>query len=122
MQRENGNVRTTETDLVLDVEQLRTLTLNDPRLMREILLALIEDTSRQASLLADALRDRDPGRLGRLARSSARACDNLGAYRGAGVLRSIERGAASADYPACRAAMESLKAEFERLAAEVAAL
>jgi HPt (histidine-containing phosphotransfer) domain-containing protein len=115
-------VRTSETDLVLDVEQLRSVTLNDSGLMREILGALIEDTGRQAVLLESALRARDPGRLIRLARTSARACDHVGAYRGAGVLRSIERGAASADYPACGAAIESLKAEVERLTAEAAAL
>lgn len=115
-------MRTTENDLVLDREQLRSVTLDDPKLMQEILLALIEDTGRQSGLIVAAFADGDSQRAIRLARNSARACDNVGASRTAGVLRSLERAAAASDVPSGTAAIASLGAEIDRLRTEVSKL
>jgi HPt (histidine-containing phosphotransfer) domain-containing protein len=115
-------VRTTEDDLVLDREQLRSVTLDDPKLMREILLALIEDAGRQSALVGAAFAQGDSQRAIRLARNSARACDNVGAFRVAGVLRSLERAAAAADVASGKAALASLTAEIDRLRAEASQL
>jgi HPt (histidine-containing phosphotransfer) domain-containing protein len=90
--------------------------------MREILGALLEDAGRQSGLIEAALADGDSQRAIRLARSSARACDHVGASRAAGVLRSLERAAASTDLPAGAAAMASLRAELDRLRSEAAQL
>jgi HPt (histidine-containing phosphotransfer) domain-containing protein len=115
-------VRTTEDDLVLDREQLRSVTLDDPKLMREILLALIEDAGHQSGLIGAAFAEGDSQRAIRLARNSARACDNVGASRTAGVLRSLERAAAAADVASGTAALASLAAEIDRLRAEASQL
>jgi len=107
---------------VLDREQLRIATLDDPKLMQEILLALIEDAGRQAGLIQAAFAGGDSQRAVRLARNSARACDQVGAARTAGALRSIERAAAASDHASGAAAMASLSAELDRLRAETAQL
>lgn len=111
---------TLDSDLILDLEQLRSVTLDDPKLMREILCTLVEDTGRQTALIEAAQAERDTSRAIRLTRAAARACDHVGAYRTAGALRSIERAAASRDVAAAAAALSSLRAETERLRAEAA--
>ena len=75
---------------VLDREQLRDITLNDEELMREILTALIDDTSRQIPLLASAIREGDSQKCVRLAHYSKGACANVGAAAAAAVLKTIE--------------------------------
>jgi HPt (histidine-containing phosphotransfer) domain-containing protein len=115
-------VQTTDSDVALNLEQLRNLTLEDPKLMREILWALIDDTCRQAALLETALRDRDPQRAIRLARYSSRACDNVGANPAAAALRLIERGASHGDFDRAREGLVVLQAEMDRLRVEAAGL
>lgn len=109
-------MQTTDPAVALDLEQLRNLTLEDPKLMRDILWALIEDTGRQAALLGDALRGGDTQKMIRLARSSARACANLGANRAAAAFRAIEHAAAAAsDAAACQVALAALNSELDSL-------
>ena len=100
---------------VLDREQLRDMTLDDELLMREILAALIDDTSRQMILLDRAIRDRDPQTTRHLAHYSKGACANVGANAAAAVFESIERTAATHDFEACRSSLDSLALEMERL-------
>jgi HPt (histidine-containing phosphotransfer) domain-containing protein len=102
-------------NLVLDREQLENVTLEDPQLMREILNALIEDTSRQIGLIALAIREEDARRCARLAHYSKGACTNCGANAAAGALLEIERRAASGEFDRCRDALLILLAQVERL-------
>jgi HPt (histidine-containing phosphotransfer) domain-containing protein len=115
-------VQTIDWTIVLDREQLQLVTLDDVQLMREILGALIDDTSRQIGLMDIAIRNGDPRRCARLAHSSTGACSNCGANAAASVLRQIEHSAATADLAGCRDSLAALSNEVERLrsaAAEV---
>ena len=113
--RENRNVPTIDSDTVLDREQLRAVTLDDAQLMRDIVWALVEDTSRQIGLLQTAIRDQDAHRCARLAQYSKGACTNLGANAAAAALRGIERGAASGRFRECEISLNTLSREVERL-------
>ncbi len=103
---------------VLDRRQLREVTLDDDDLMREILHALIDDTSRQIPLLQAAIREKDPQATRRLAHYSKGACANVGAMSAAAALESIERTAARSDFDGCGASLERLSQAIERLRAE----
>ena len=48
-----------DTAAILNQEQLRDITMDDDALMREILGALIDDTTRQMHLLDAAIREQD---------------------------------------------------------------
>jgi HPt (histidine-containing phosphotransfer) domain-containing protein len=104
--------------VVLDREQLRDVTLNDDELMREVLEALIDDTTRQMPLLQEAIRAEDVPATLRLAHYSKGACATLGAKAAAATLLNIERSAASGDFSGCTASLANLAAEVERLRAE----
>jgi HPt (histidine-containing phosphotransfer) domain-containing protein len=110
-------VQTIDCPLVLDREQLRIVTLEDRQLMREILEALIDDTSRQIGLIELAIRDRDSRRCLRLANYSRRACSNCGADAAAAALAEIARRAASGEFAQCRESLPDLLQEIERLRA-----
>lgn len=99
----------------LDREQLRDVTLNDEELMREILSALIDDTSRQMKLLETAIHDQDATRCMHLAHYSKGACANLGANAAAATLKEIERKAASRDFHQCSEALSRLAREVDDL-------
>ena len=86
--------------------------------MREILLALIDDTSRQIPLLASAIREEDTQRCVRLAHYSKGACANVGAAAAAAVLKSIERQAAGHEFRACNESLAALVSEMDRLRLE----
>lgn len=112
-----------ETDgSTLDRDQLRDVTLNDQELMREILSALINDTSRQMLLLDKAIQDQDATRCMHLAHYSKGACANLGANAAADLFREIERRAAGHDFGQCQAALHQLTNEVEALRSEAMAL
>src|SRR5262249_13591666 len=70
-------LRAADIPMVLDHEQLRSITLYDEELMRELLQALIDDTSTQLTALEAAMGAADGGRLARLAHSCKGACANL---------------------------------------------
>jgi len=103
---------------VLDREQLRDITLNDEELMREILTALIDDTSRQIPLLEMAIREGDSQRCMRLAHYSKGACANVGAAAAAAVLKTIEHQAASREFQECSQSLSALVTEVDRLRSE----
>jgi HPt (histidine-containing phosphotransfer) domain-containing protein len=106
----------------LDRAQLRDITLDDEDLMREILAALIDDTSRQMPMLASAIGAEDSQQCMRLAHYSKGACANVGANAAAAVLKRIEREAAGHEFPECRASLVNLAAEIERLRSEASAI
>jgi HPt (histidine-containing phosphotransfer) domain-containing protein len=108
--------------MVLDHEQLRSITLYDEELMRELLQALIDDTSTQLTALEAAMGAADGGRLARLAHSCKGACANLGAASSAAILQNIERHALAADFPACNASLAALAEELQKLQREAACL
>jgi HPt (histidine-containing phosphotransfer) domain-containing protein len=103
---------------VLDRRQLREATLDDDDLMREILHALIDDTSRQIPLLEAAIREKDQQATRRLAHYSKGACANVGARSAAAALENIERTAARRDFDECGASLGKLAEAIDRLRAE----
>jgi HPt (histidine-containing phosphotransfer) domain-containing protein len=108
-----------DTAVTLDREQLRNVTLDDNELMREILAALIDDTSRQLVLLQSAVTEQDPQKTMRLAHYSKGACANVGANAAAQVLKQIEQDAARRDFQECSASLSSLAREIDRLRSEM---
>jgi HPt (histidine-containing phosphotransfer) domain-containing protein len=109
-------------DAHLDRDQLRDVTLDDEELMREVVSALIDDTSRQMQLLKDAIQDQDATRCMHLAHYSKGACANVGAAAAAGILKDIERRAANHEFSACDMALAQLAEEVEALRSEVGSL
>ena len=104
--------------IVLDRAQLRDVTLDDEDLMREILAALIDDTSQQMPLLESAVRAEDAQKCAQLAHYCKGACANVGANAAAAVLKRIEREAAGHEFPECRASLANLAVELDRLRLE----
>ena len=104
--------------MVLDRQQLRDVTLDDEDLMREIVCALIDDTSRQIPLLEAAIRRKDTQATKRLAHYSRGACANVGAKAAAAALENIERTAARNDFDECGASLGKLAQAIDRLRAE----
>ena len=90
--------------------------------MREVLAALIEDTSRQIELLDYAIRAQDPERCKRLAHYCKGACANLGANAAAAVLRRMEHEALARDFEHCAESLAALGTELDRLRAEAESL
>ena len=107
---------------VLDREQLRDITLDDEELMREILAALIDDTSNQIALLETAIREQDSQKCMRLAHYSKGACSNVGANAAAAVLKQMEQQAGQGRFPECGASLTALTYQLERLRAEAGSL
>jgi HPt (histidine-containing phosphotransfer) domain-containing protein len=102
----------------LDLRQLRDITLDDDELMREVLTALLDDTSRQVALMDHAIRDRDPQKTMQLAHYCKGACANVGANAVAAVLRRMEQEAASHCFAECAVSLSNLTLELERLRTE----
>jgi HPt (histidine-containing phosphotransfer) domain-containing protein len=100
---------------VLDIEQLKNVTMDDADLMREILAALISDTSRQLHALERALAAADAQEAVRLCHYSKGACANVGAVSTAAILQEIESKAKQGDLAACGASLPCLQAEFQKL-------
>ena len=103
---------------MLDRQQLRDITLDDDELMREVLTALLDDTSQQLALMDHAIRDQDPQKTMRLAHYCKGACANIGANRVAAVLKSMEQQAASHSFGDCANSLCNLTQELERLRVE----
>ncbi len=104
----------------MDINQLRNVTMDDEELMREILTALLEDTTQQLVSLEQAVREGDSNRAMRLAHSSKGACANVGAAAAAAVFQKIERTAAAGNTAACEPSLTALAVELEKLKHEVA--
>lgn len=107
---------------LLDREQLRDITLDDAALMREVLAALIDDTTRQMALLGAAIEEQDVTRCMRLAHYSKGACANVGASSAAAILKQIETRAATRDFGECRDALARLTHEVDLLRSEAQGL
>jgi HPt (histidine-containing phosphotransfer) domain-containing protein len=107
---------------VLDLEQLKNITMDDAELMQDILAALISDTGRQLHALEHAVEVADAKETARLAHYSKGACANVGATDTARILLEIERKAAAGDIAACGASLVSLQREFQKLQQEAAQL
>jgi HPt (histidine-containing phosphotransfer) domain-containing protein len=97
------------------LEQLKNVTMDDPDLMREILEALIDDTSRQLRALEHAVTAANARETVRLAHYSKGACANVGAASTARILQEIESRAKEGNLDACGQSLASLQAEFEKL-------
>ena len=118
--RHNESVQVTDTESILDREQLRDVTLNDPELMKEILEALVDDTSLQLGRLEQAVREADMSQCARLAHYCKGACANVGARRAAAAMLHFERRALAGDIDECAASLAGLVRELELLAGEAA--
>jgi HPt (histidine-containing phosphotransfer) domain-containing protein len=111
-------VRVVDETTVLDRDQLRDITLDDRKLMHEILAALLDDTARQLRLLDVAIREHDPRLTIRLAHSCKGACANIGANAIAATLKRMERQAAREAFEECAATLAALDFELDRLRRE----
>jgi HPt (histidine-containing phosphotransfer) domain-containing protein len=121
--RHNRGVQVIESaagGATLDRERLRDITLDDADLMREIVAALIDDTSRQIELLDAAIRNQDGPQCARLAHYSKGACANVGANAAAALLRQIERTAARGEFQQSGVSLQALSREIDQLRAEAA--
>jgi len=112
----------TKATAILDRDQLRDITLDDPELMREVVSMLIDDTSHQMQQLDSAIREHDAPECKRLAHYSKGACANVGANAAAALFRRIEANASSGDFTGCVDAFTILKREIELLREEAANL
>jgi HPt (histidine-containing phosphotransfer) domain-containing protein len=111
-------VHVTDQATVLDRQQLRDITLDDSELMREVLAALLDDTSKQLALLDHAIRNKDPQKTMRLAHYCKGACANVGANAVAAVLKKMEQQASCHCFSDCSVSLSNLMEELERLRAE----
>lgn len=108
------------TAAALDFDQLKNITMGDTELMREIISALIDDTSVQIGKIRHAAEQANAAECVRLAHFVKGACANVGAAPLAGVLTSIERLAADGNWESCRKSVSNLDGEFERLRVQAA--
>ena len=104
--------------LVLDLSQLRNVTLNDEALMREVVVALVTETFQQIHELDNAVARGDTQACIRLAHNAHGACGNVGAAFMAALFGSLERRAADGDLTLCRSSLENLRVELEKLRRE----
>jgi HPt (histidine-containing phosphotransfer) domain-containing protein len=115
-------VQVTDPTTVLDWDQLRDITLNDEELMREILSALIDDTSQQITLLEAAIREADSQKCMRLANYSKGTCANVGANAAAALLKEMEQQAGKCQFPECGASLAALSQQIDLLREQVGSL
>jgi|SRR6185436_8885820 HPt (histidine-containing phosphotransfer) domain-containing protein len=107
---------------VLDMDQLRNISMEDTELMRELVAALIEDATTHISKLQAAVEDADAEQSQRLAHYVKGACANVGAASMAAILRNIEVKAKSGDFSGCRSSLIGLSEELTKFSSEAAAL
>jgi HPt (histidine-containing phosphotransfer) domain-containing protein len=100
---------------VIDMAQLRNITLDDEELMKEIVAALVVDATSQIGKLGEALDRADAGECVRVAHSARGACGNVGAVSLAALFSSIEQDARGGNLPACRSNLLLLHQELDRL-------
>lgn len=110
------------SEIVLDREQFRAVTLDDEALMKEILSVLIDDTSQQITLLKDAIVACDREQTRRLAHYSKGACANVGAKAAASILQRMEHLAAQGNFTECTDSLAALASQVDRLRSEAGSL
>jgi HPt (histidine-containing phosphotransfer) domain-containing protein len=108
--------------LVLDLSQLRNVTLNDEALMREVVDALVVDTEQQINELRRALAKSDSQACVRLAHNAYGACGNVGAVSMATLFGALERHAREGDLERSRSSVAELLVELEKLRSEADSL
>jgi HPt (histidine-containing phosphotransfer) domain-containing protein len=101
--------------LVLDLSQLRNVTLDDESLMREVLHALVSESTQQIEELRRAVEQGDTHKCIRLAHNGHGACGNVGAASMADLFSRIEHQASDGDFGSCRSSLEELSIELEKL-------
>jgi two-component system sensor histidine kinase BarA len=104
--------------VVLDLAQLRNVTLNDETLMREVVDALVLDASQQIEELRQAISQANLPACIRLAHNAYGACGNVGAVSMARLFGSMERHARDGDLDTCRSSIDELIIELEKLRRE----
>ena len=104
--------------VVIDMAQLRNITLDDPELMREIVKELVDDASAQIVKLGTALERADATECARVAHSAKGACGNVGAASLAALFSFVELEARSGNLSSCRARLTLLRQELDRLRME----
>ena len=107
---------------VLDISQLRNVTLNDEALMREVILALVSAASNQIGELQSALERSDASGCAKLAHSAYGACSNVGAAELAALFCAIERSALMGNLGECRSSVAFLEGELEKLRSEAGSI
>jgi HPt (histidine-containing phosphotransfer) domain-containing protein len=108
--------------LVLDLSQLRNVTLNDEALMREVVHALVSDASHQIEELYRAVERDDVSACVRVAHSAQGACGNVGAASLAALFIAVEQCALQGDLDTCRSSVKNLEAELEKLRLEASSI
>ena len=106
-------------DSVLDLAQLREITMDDEELMREVLGLLLDDAANQLPLLDAAIRAGDMQNCRRLAHYSKGACANVGAGRAAAACLRLEQQATQGEIAACSQSLAALRDELDALRQEV---
>src|SRR5438067_1991815 len=99
----------------LDFGQLRSITLDDRTLMRELIGELVSDASRQIEELSRAVERADSRECARLAHGLTGACGNIGASNLATLFYSLEREAATGNVRRCGPHVDCLRNELEKL-------
>jgi len=89
--------------------------MDDRDLMRDIVAALLEDTSQQVALIENAIRTQDGQSCVRLAHYSKGACANVGANRAAGLFRRLESEAKQSEFARCGESLAALTGELDAL-------
>ena len=107
---------------LLDMDQLKSITMDDPDLMHELVTALVEDTSKQIAEISQAIESSDGRRCSRLAHYVKGACANVGAASMAAILTNMEAKATQGDFDACRTSLDHLSTELRKFSSETAAI
>ncbi len=107
---------------LLDMNQLKSITMDDPELMHELVIALIEDTSQQIAEISQAIASSDGTRCSRLAHYVKGACANVGAASMAAILKHMEIKATQGDFDACRTSLDNLSTELQKFSVQSAAI
>jgi HPt (histidine-containing phosphotransfer) domain-containing protein len=108
--------------MVLDLTQLRNVTLDDQALMRDVIRALVNDASQRIEELTTAIEGVDSVACIRLAHSAQGACLNVGAASMAALFWSVEQHASNGDFIGCRLSLEKLSIELDKLRLEASAV
>src|SRR5260370_34997426 len=101
--------------VILDLSQLRNVTLDDQALMREVVDALVSDTSQHLAELRQAVERGDLQACLRLAHNTHGACGNAGAVSMAALLASLELQPKHGDLDICRASLAIMIVRCEKL-------
>lgn len=107
----------------LAIQALRDLSPDGgDELLRELITIFLADTPKQLAGLEDAVSRQDPSEVIRAAHTIRGSSANFGASEFARLAHQIEMHGKSIDLAAATAALPDFKAEFDRVAGELAKL